>query len=178
MKEIYFNAGKDMLLIEDLVTGELTRMDLMSRSFIVNADRKILDMYPEQHAELVKLVGSDCCEYGRVYQFFACNFSSQDGQPDIDDEGNFIFERVSCPIRHNCKRTTCSPKVSGKLSERELQVVTLFVKGFSEEEIGERLFISKATAHNHVTHIYQKLNLTGGNPDRQLITYAFKNKLC
>jgi len=178
MKEVYFNAAKDMLLVEDLATGEVIRMDQMSRSFIVNTDRKILDMYPDQHAELAKLVGNDCCEYGRVYQFMACNFSSQDGQPDIDDDGNFVFERVSCPIRHNCKRTTCSPRVSGKLSARELQVVVLFAKGFAEEEIGERLFISRSTAHNHITHIYQKLNLTGGNPDRQLMAYAFKNKIC
>ena len=177
MKEIYFNTAKDMLLVEDLASGEVVRMDHISRSFIVNTDLKIRDMYPEQHAELVKLVGNDCCEYGRVYQFFACNFSEQDGQPDIDDDGNFIFERVACPIRHSCKRTTCSPRVSGKLSTRELQVVALFVKGFAEEEIGERLFISPSTAHNHVTHIYQKLNLTGGNPDRKLMAYAFKNNL-
>ena len=166
-----------MLLVEELTSGEIVRMDQMARSFIINTDRKILDMYPEQHAELVQLVGNGCCEYGRVYQFFACNFSSQDGQPDIDDDGNFTFERVSCPSRHTCKRTTCSAMVSGKLSSRELQVVALFVKGFAEEEIGERLFISRSTAHNHITHIYQKLNLTGGNPDRQLIAYALKNKI-
>ena len=68
--------------------------------------------------------------------------------------------------------------MSGNLSTRELQVVSFFAEGFQEEEIGERLFISKATVHNHVTHIYQKLSFTGSsNPDRQLVAYAIKNKL-
>ena len=178
MKEIYFNTAKDMLLIEDLTTGSVTRFDELPRSFFSTFDNKIQELYFEVHSELCSLVGHTGCEFGRVYQFCACNFSTKDGNPDIDDDGNFIFERVSCPIRHTCKRITCKAKVSGKLSCREIQVISLFVKGFSEEEIGERLFISKSTVHNHTTHIYTKLNLTGrANPDRQLVAYAVKNKL-
>ena len=177
MQEIYWNATKDMLLIEDLGTGEITRFDQMSRSFFVEKDRKIMDLYPDQHAELCRHIGNIGMEYGRVYQFAACNFSSKDGLPDIDDDGNFLLERVSCPKRHKCTFTTCKAVASGKLSIREMQVVGLFVKGFQEEEIGERLFISKATVHNHISHIYQKLNLTGGNPDRQLVAYAIKQKI-
>jgi len=178
MKEIYWNTAKDMLLIEDLKTGEVKRFDELPRSFFVGIDAKIKDLYPAQHEELCQQIGSTGCEYGRVYQFCACNFSTKDGTPDIDDDGNFIFERVSCPIRHLCKLNTCKAKVSGKLSERELQVLALFARGFSEEEIGERLFISRATVHNHTTHIYTKLNFTGKtNPDRHLVAYACRNKL-
>lgn len=178
MKEIYWNTAKDMLLIEDLDSGAVTRFDELPRTFFIAMDNKIWENYTDQHAELCQLVGQIGCEYGRVYQFSACNFSTKDGSPDIDDDGNFILERVSCPTRHICKRNTCKCQVSGKLSSREIQVISLFVKGFSEEEIGERLFISKSTVHNHTTHIYTKLNLTGRpNPDRQLVAYAVKNKL-
>lgn len=178
MKEVYWNTSKDMLLIEDLKTGNVARFDELPRTTIIGLDNKIKDLYPDQHSELCELIGKIGCEYGRVYQFFACNFSTKDGMPDIDEDGNFKFEHVSCPIRHSCKRITCKAQVSGKLSERELQVITLFVKGFSEEEIGERLFISRSTVHNHTTHIYTKLGLTGTtNPDRLLVAYACKNKL-
>ena len=178
MKEIYWNTVKDMLLIEDLESGEVTKFEEMPRTFFIAMDNKIRENYPDQYAELCQFVGSVGCEYGRVYQFFACNFSTQDGQPDIDDDGNFCLEHVSCPIRHTCKRSTCRAQVSGKLSKREVQVISLFIKGFPEDEIGERLFISKSTVHNHITHIYTKLNLTGtANPDRQLVAYAYKNKL-
>jgi DNA-binding CsgD family transcriptional regulator len=178
MIEIYWNTAKDMLLHEDLLKGEVIRFDQLPRSFFIRFDAKIRQDYPEQHAELCNIVGSGPKEYGRVYHFCSCNFSSRDGNPDIDDDSNFIFERVSCPIRHACKRTTCKASMSGKLSARELEVIPLFVEGFLEEEIGERLFISKATVHNHITHIYQKLSFTGSNnPDRQLVAYAIKNKL-
>jgi DNA-binding NarL/FixJ family response regulator len=57
-------------------------------------------------------------------------------------------------------------------------VISLFVKGFSESEIGDRLFISQSTVHNHTTHIYTKLGFTGiANPDRLLVAHAIKNKL-
>lgn len=178
MKEIFWNTAKDMLLIEDLTTGEVKRFDEMPRSFFIRCDKTVQENYPDVHEELCDLVGKTGHEYGRFYQFAACNFSIQDGHPDIDDDGNFITERVCCPMRHVCKRITCKAQITGKLSKREIQVVALFVKGFSEEEIADRLFISKATAHNHTTNIYAKLGYTGtGNPDRQLVAYAFKHKL-
>jgi hypothetical protein len=178
MKEFYFNSANDMLLIEDLKIGSVTRFDQMPRSFFISIDAKIKEQFSEVHAELCTLIGNVGCEYGRVYQFCACNFSTRDGNPDIDDDGNFILERVSCPIRHTCKRITCKAKVSGKVSAREIEVINLFVKGFSEEEIGERLFISKSTVHNHTNHIYTKLGFTGmANPDRLLAVYAVKNKI-
>lgn len=178
MKEIYWNTAKNMLLIEDLESGEVTRFDEMPRTFFIGVDNKIHENYPDQHAELCTIIGTTGFEYGRVYQFCACNFTTKDGQPDIDDDGNFILEKVSCPIRHTCKRTTCRAQISGKLSARELQVVTLFVKGYPEEEIAHRLFISKSTVHNHTTNIYSKLGLSGStNPDRLLVAHAIKNKL-
>lgn len=178
MKEIYWNTNRDMLLVEDLKEGSVTRISEMPRSFFIAIDHKIKELYPDQHAELCTLVGGVGCEYGRVYQFLACNFSTKDGNPDIDDDLNFKFERVACPIRHNCKMTICKAQITGKISEREIEVINFFIKGFSEEQIGERLFISKSTVHNHITHIYTKLGLTGTpNPDRQLIVYVMQNKL-
>jgi DNA-binding CsgD family transcriptional regulator len=178
MKEIYWNSKRDMLVVEDLTTGQITRMDQMPRAFFLSVDRKIHELYPDIYQELELIVGKDCCEYGRVYQFFACNFSIKDANPDLDDDGNFIFERVSCPMRHTCKYSICSPRASGKLSSREIQVIALFAKGFHEDEIGERLFISKSTVHNHITHIYEKLNFKHSNPDRLLVAYAIKQNIC
>jgi len=178
MQEIYWNIPKEMLMLEDLCSGTVNRFDELPRSFFIDKDKKIEQEYPEQHAELCNIIGTTGCEYGRVYQFFACNSSTKDGQPDIDDDGNFILEKVSCPIRHACKRSTCRAQVSGKLSARELQVVSLFVKGYPEEEIAHRLFISKSTVHNHTTNIYSKLGLSGStNPDRLLVAHAIKNRL-
>jgi predicted ATPase/DNA-binding CsgD family transcriptional regulator len=46
------------------------------------------------------------------------------------------------------------------LSPRELEVLRLIVAGNSNEEIAERLYISRRTATTHISHLYAKLDVT------------------
>lgn len=46
------------------------------------------------------------------------------------------------------------------LSERELEVLQLVAQGFSNREIGERLFLALPTVKGHNRNIYSKLNVT------------------
>jgi len=58
------------------------------------------------------------------------------------------------------------------LSAREKQVLELVVKGLSNREIAEQLFISDHTVKNHITNIFSKLGVT----DRvQAITRAYES---
>jgi DNA-binding NarL/FixJ family response regulator len=52
-----------------------------------------------------------------------------------------------------------APKELGELTERELEVFRLIVRGLSNTEIGRELFISDTTVKTHITHILQKLGL-------------------
>jgi DNA-binding NarL/FixJ family response regulator len=51
------------------------------------------------------------------------------------------------------------PKELEELSEREREVFRLMVRGLSNAEIGQELFISETTVKTHVTHILSKLGL-------------------
>jgi DNA-binding NarL/FixJ family response regulator len=51
------------------------------------------------------------------------------------------------------------PKDLDELSERERDVFRLMVRGLSNAEIGEELYISETTVKTHVTHILSKLGL-------------------
>lgn len=55
-----------------------------------------------------------------------------------------------------------------QLSERELAVLRLLVKGMSNQEIAGALFISESTVKFHVTHILSKLN--AGDRTQAVIT--------
>jgi DNA-binding NarL/FixJ family response regulator len=44
-----------------------------------------------------------------------------------------------------------------KLSRRELEVTHYLSRGLSDNEIGERLYISRQTVHTHIKNIYRKL---------------------
>lgn len=47
--------------------------------------------------------------------------------------------------------------ISATLSERECQVIGLVAEGLSNQEIGERLFITERTVRFHITSIFNKL---------------------
>jgi DNA-binding NarL/FixJ family response regulator len=49
-----------------------------------------------------------------------------------------------------------STPVQGTLSERELQIVELVAAGLTNQEISEKLEISKRTVDNHISNILTK----------------------
>jgi DNA-binding CsgD family transcriptional regulator len=51
------------------------------------------------------------------------------------------------------------PKHFGELTKRETEVLALLADGCSNEEIGQRLVISRRTAEHHVAHILSKLGM-------------------
>ena len=58
------------------------------------------------------------------------------------------------------------------LTAREIQVLRLIMKGFSDKEIGEMLFISRKTVSNHVSNILEK----SGTANRaEAAAYAERN---
>jgi two-component system response regulator NreC len=58
------------------------------------------------------------------------------------------------------------------LTERETEIIKLIAEGFSNKEIGSKLFISHRTVDTHRTNLMKKLdvgNIAG------LISYAIRN---
>jgi len=70
--------------------------------------------------------------------------------------------------------TPSPPAELGALTEREREVLALIGRGLSNTEIGERLYVSPATAKTHVSHIMTKLYAR----DRaQLVVLAYESGL-
>lgn len=60
------------------------------------------------------------------------------------------------------------------LTTREIEILRLIADGFTNKEIGEKLFISHRTVDTHRTNLMRKL---GTNNIAGLISFAIKNKL-
>ncbi|MCK4889585.1 MAG: helix-turn-helix transcriptional regulator, partial [Candidatus Aminicenantes bacterium] len=58
-----------------------------------------------------------------------------------------------------------------KISSREKEIIFLVIKGISNKEIEDKLFISPHTVKNHIYNIFQKLNISS----RGQLTELFKN---
>jgi DNA-binding NarL/FixJ family response regulator len=62
----------------------------------------------------------------------------------------------------------------GQLTDREREVVALAAEGLSNHEIGERLYVSPATARTHVSRAMIKL---GARDRAQLVVFAYQSGL-
>lgn len=81
-------------------------------------------------------------------------------------------------IHPNAKRVidtmSTKPHFTNKLSKRETEVLKEMVKGKTNKEIANTLFVSEKTIKTHVSHIFSKLQVS----DRtQAAIYAMENKL-
>jgi DNA-binding CsgD family transcriptional regulator len=180
MTEFFWTPANSRLMVHNLATDEVYPFDDQKHlGYAKKLDSIIQDKYPQAHAALCAIYGdADCFAFARANRFLKCNFSLNDNQPDIDEDYNFQLELVPCPLRGECKHGICNPKLTSRLSRRELDIVRLHVEGLNPADIGEKLFISKATVHNHFSNIYNKLGFTGqACPDHLLINYAYKNHL-
>ena len=62
------------------------------------------------------------------------------------------------------------------LSSRELEIIELVAEGLTNQEIAERLTISKRTVDNHVSNVFNK---TGSKNRVALLNWAMDNgKIC
>lgn len=64
--------------------------------------------------------------------------------------------------------------VAINLTKREKEILLLICQGYSNNEIGDTLFISPKTVDNHRTNLLSK---TGTRNSANLVMYAIKNKL-
>ncbi|MFO7723438.1 MAG: response regulator transcription factor [Bacteroidales bacterium] len=60
------------------------------------------------------------------------------------------------------------------LSKREIQIIEMFARGFTNQEIADQLFISIRTVESHKTHIMQKLNFRSSV---EMVKFAIRHKL-
>lgn len=85
------------------------------------------------------------------------------GEKTIHRQAQSVIEAVSK-----------KPHFTNKLSKRESEVLAEMTKGKTNKEIAESLFVSEKTIKTHVSHIFNKLQVT----DRtQAAIYAMQNNL-
>jgi DNA-binding NarL/FixJ family response regulator len=93
---------------------------------------------------------------------------------DVYNGQLMINPQIAMKLAQYVKKSTVSEKhvtESFDLSERELEVVRLMVKGFTNKKISKELFISEGTVKNYISSIYSKI----GTSDRTQAVLLLKN---
>lgn len=162
----FFTSPEGEILIRK--AGEpLTEMH-EGDDLITDCFEKIRKDYPEAFMALSVAYRSSeknftYFRYLCVRRFIRCNFAAYDTmKEDIDNNGQFNFEQVMCPMRGECHgyNIICNPKFNTSLSPREEQILKLYgLQNMEMLQISEELFLSPFTVETTIKNIRRKLNI-------------------
>lgn len=162
--------GETERLLQETDTDFINTFLFVLREFYTEAHNALMDIY--SRSEQNKRYRDFLC----VRRFIKCNLGIYDNIVDIDEDWNFNFEFVCCPLRGECKydKILCQPRFNSNLSERQLQIMKMLYDGVPDDIISEKLFISVTTVQNHRKNVFRKLGI---HSTSEFLRYAHKNKL-
>lgn len=92
----------------------------------------------------------------------------------VNGGGTYFSQELLRTLVGSLKSSSASEHVVDSLSERELEILVLICQGLSNQEIADKLFISKRTVDKHRANILDK---TGCRNTANLVVYAIKNNM-
>lgn len=93
----------------------------------------------------------------------------------VAEGGKYFSQELLTTLVRNLKTTRSETHIpEEELSEREKEILLLVCQGLSNQEIADKLFISKRTVDKHRANILEK---TGSRNTANLVVYAIKNSL-
>lgn len=174
--------GKEFLtILKELPNTDLVFMDIdMPVLNGIEATRAALEKHPQLNVIALSMYGEEDY-YTRMIDAGARGFILKNS--DIKElelaiinitEGKNYFsqEIINGLIRNIIPRKHVQR--SSELTEREEEVLYLICKGFSNQEIAEKLFISKRTVDKHRENLLLK---TASKNTAGLVIYAIKNQI-
>ena len=92
----------------------------------------------------------------------------------VAEGGSYIHPKMTALLTKQLVGSGEEDRSYQQLSNRELEILQLLAKGFTNKEISEQIFLSVKTVEAHRSKIYQKLGLKSR---ADLVEYALRHKL-
>lgn len=172
--------GAELVSLTESVEYDVALIDIeMPVMNGLEAAEKILASHPE--ARLVALtMHNDEAYYYRMVELGVKGFLLKNS--DIDEVvcavrevcagGSYFSQELLNSLVSNLKESQV--EAEPLLSEREMEVLPLICQGLSNQEIADKLFISKRTVDNHRANILEK---SGCKNTAGMVVWAIKNGL-
>ncbi|MFV0522244.1 MAG: response regulator transcription factor [Mangrovibacterium sp.] len=148
----------------------------------ITAAKKAIELYPDLKIITLSMYGEEYYYYGMVDAgvngFLLKNSDITEVIQAIDTvcsgANYFSSELLDNLVMNFRTKPEHHSKEPHLLSSREIEILILICKGFSNQEIGDELYISKRTVDKHRANILEKSQCKN---TAQLVVYAIKNKL-
>ena len=134
--------------------------------------RALRRLFPELRAADMPFLGA--VEVESVYALTPKRHLRLPAPPPMWNHGNYVASlsqlgRWLAEVNRFLRRKDTTGAAFGTLSAREAEIVVLIAEGLDNAQVAARLAISEKTVRNHITRIYDKLEV----PTRaQLIVLA------
>lgn len=163
-----FNNGQDFLNFNKISDVDVALIDI--RMPILNGVDTIEELRRRGHkTKTIVLTTFDEIEYiNKALENGASGYILKNTEPkQIVSTIAMVYNGISVIQddilkKYNDSRTSKKDKLKINeelFTQRELEIIKEISKGYSNKEIGKRLFISEGTVKNHITSILNKLNL-------------------
>jgi len=146
----------------------------------IEATKRAIASYPELKIIALSMFGDEAYYYkmidAGVKGFLLKNSEINEVTEAIEavlDGDNYFSKELLYNVVKNLRSSGMFADNKIDLSEREVEILELICQGFSNQEIGEKLFISKRTVDKHRANILTKTN---SRNSAQLVMNAIKNK--
>jgi len=174
--------GKQFLDLLDCNSPDLVLLDInMPVMDGIEAATLAHEKYPDIKIITLSMYGEEDYYYKMVNAgvkgFVLKNSDIKEVKAALDivyEGGSFFSSELLQNLVNSLKSTPKSKEFHAELSEREMEILILICQGLSNQEIGDKLFISKRTVDKHRANILEK---TESKNTAQLVVYAIKNRL-
>lgn len=174
--------GKQFLELLEKETPDLVLLDInMPVMDGIEAAAIAHEKYPNLKIITLSMYGEEDYYYKMVNSgvkgFVLKNSDIKEVKAALDvvyDGGSFFSSELLQNLVNSLKSSPKIKESHPELSERELEILILICQGLSNQEIGDKLFISKRTVDKHRANILEK---SESKNTAQLVVYAIKNKL-
>lgn len=181
--EVTREAGDGAEFIEMLATEQpdLVFIDIsMPQLDGISATQMAFDKYPDLNVIILSMYGEKeyyvrLADMGiKGFLLKSCDFSEVEMAIDAVRNGDFYFSQDLLQQMVTINDTATSSSTSNDLSGREKEILVEICRGGSNQEIADKLFISKRTVEKHRANLLLK---TGSSNTASLVVYAVKHGL-
>lgn len=174
--------GKQFLDLLKISAPDLVLMDIsMPVMDGIEASNIAHEMYPDLKIITLSMYGEEDYYYkmvdAGVKGFVLKNSDIKEVKTALDvvyDGGSFFSSELLQNLVNSLKSAPKSKEFHAVLSEREMEILILICQGLSNQEIADKLFISKRTVDKHRANILEK---SESKNTAQLVVFAIRNRL-